>query len=243
MIHTFVLVSAELTAKLRRSRQTHVPGLYLITSICGVIDAACFLALGGVLAELMTGNLLFLAVSFGAREIDWMQIYRYAEAVVAFIAGAIVGGRILRGPAFLRERRRGFIFEWAIVVLATVLAFILQPGETGVPREIVITLLAFAMGIQNALIREHGVPMLATNVMTLTLTGLFADKRKDPHGWRRPAASILMFVVSGAVGAAITVQLGVEWALLLAALVFTVALYWLIPPERAIAGEEAQTSA
>ena len=32
-------------------------GLYMISATCGLVDALCFLALGGVFAEMMTGNL------------------------------------------------------------------------------------------------------------------------------------------------------------------------------------------
>ena len=88
-------------------------------------------------------------------------------------------------------------------MLATVLTVILHPGESGYPRAIVVGLLALAMGIQNALIREHGIPNLATNVMTLTLTGLLADPRgpQAPHRKRRQFSSIAIFVVSATVGA------------------------------------------
>jgi hypothetical protein len=62
------------------------------------------------------------------------------------------------------------------------------------------------MGLQNALVRRHGVPDLATNVMTLTATALVADSaiasgRRE--NWRRRAASIAIFLVSATVGAGI----------------------------------------
>jgi uncharacterized membrane protein YoaK (UPF0700 family) len=37
----------------------------MISSTCGLVDAVCFLALGGVFAEMMTGNLLLMALSIG----------------------------------------------------------------------------------------------------------------------------------------------------------------------------------
>jgi len=33
----------------------------MITVICGLVDAVCFIGLGGVFAEMMTGNLLLMA--------------------------------------------------------------------------------------------------------------------------------------------------------------------------------------
>jgi uncharacterized membrane protein YoaK (UPF0700 family) len=44
-------------------RVTHITAIYLITGVCGLVDAACFLSMGHVFAETMTGNLLFLASS------------------------------------------------------------------------------------------------------------------------------------------------------------------------------------
>lgn len=55
-----------------------------------------------------------------------------------------------------------------------------HPGPTGGARYPVIAILAFAMGIQNALMRRWGIRDLATNLFTLTYTGLFAEWR-----WRR----------------------------------------------------------
>lgn len=34
-------------------------GIYSITALSGLIDAACFIALGGFFAEMMTGNFSF----------------------------------------------------------------------------------------------------------------------------------------------------------------------------------------
>ena len=45
--------------------QTITPGIYMLTAACGLIDAATFLALGGVFAEIMTGNIMFLAFEIG----------------------------------------------------------------------------------------------------------------------------------------------------------------------------------
>jgi hypothetical protein len=53
------------------------------------------------------------------------------------------------------------------------------------------------------MVRAHGVPDLATNVMTVTFTGIFADC--SPAGgtntnWRRRVASVGLFSASAALG-------------------------------------------
>src|SRR5262249_16280901 len=76
---------------------SHVAGLFLITSVCGFVDAACFLSLGQVFAEMMTGNLLLFCFYIGTGY-PLFQNVGYLVALGAFALGAITGGRINRGP-------------------------------------------------------------------------------------------------------------------------------------------------
>ncbi|MDP2330944.1 MAG: DUF1275 family protein [Reyranella sp.] len=103
-------------------------GLYLITAVCGLVDAVCFLALGGVFAEMMTGNLLLLALSLGTGG-TLGDSARYVPAILAFVAGALLGGRLLRGPQKMQERRIGFAVEWLILLGATAVAWLSQPDD------------------------------------------------------------------------------------------------------------------
>src|SRR3989440_8533341 len=183
-------------------RVSHISALYLITGVCGFVDAACFLSMGGVFAEIMTGNLLFLCFAIGTGQ-PILGVTKYLLVIAAFLLGALAGGRLLRGP--LAEQRIGFAVEWAFLVIALALTAILQPREAGLERDVVTSLLAFAMGMQNALVRRHGVPDLATNVMTLTATALVSDSAVaggHNKNWRRRSVSIAIFLVSGTAGAA-----------------------------------------
>ena len=65
-------------------------GLYFITAICGLVDAVCFLALGHVFAEMMTGNLLLLAFTVGTGHLLEGSA-RYVPAILGFVVGALVG--------------------------------------------------------------------------------------------------------------------------------------------------------
>ena len=203
---------------------THVRGLYLISGVCGLVDAACFLSLGEVFAEMMTGNLLLIVFYLGSGH-SFHTYLANAMAMGAFVLGAIIAGRIVRGP--YGHTRLGFFIEWAILVAAVGFSLALPVETSAIARYVLISTLALAMGMQNALIRRHGVPDLATNVMTLTLTALVADS--VPAGgtnerWRRRFTSIATFATGALLGALLTTQLG-PWAALLAALLlFTAAL-------------------
>ena len=209
-------------------RVSHITALYLITGVCGLVDAACFLSMGRVFAEIMTGNLLFLCFFIGTGQSIFGDA-KYLLVIAAFLLGALAGGRLLRGPR--AEMRIGFAVEWAMLAAALVLTLIFHPGSTGAARDVVTSLLGFAMGMQNALVRRHGVPDLATNVMTLTATALIADSAPaggHNENWRRRFASIAMFLVSATLGAVLTTRLG-PWApLALTVLLFTVALTGLV---------------
>jgi uncharacterized membrane protein YoaK (UPF0700 family) len=208
-------------------------GLYMISATCGLVDAVCFLALGGVFAEMMTGNLLLMALSIGTGS-ALGQSARYVPAIAAFSLGALVGGRLLRGPQKLQERRIGFAVEWLVIVAATALAWVAEPDAHNLAGHIVVAMLALAMGIQNAMVRVHGVPDIATNVMTVTFTGILADS--TPAGgtnrnWRRRVTSVGLFMASAAVGG-LLLQLGTVWPLVLTSVVFSLAIFPLMFGER-----------
>ncbi len=148
----------------------------------------------------------------------------------------------MRVPGVLQGRRFriiGYPVEYAAVLLATLLALLLDPRRvgplqqdlaTGGPgewaRPLIVDLLAFAMGIHNALMRKHGVPDVATNVLTLTLAGLLSESRwaggTAPH-WQRRLLSILIFFASAALGAWL-LRYGTAVPLLVASAIFTLAL-------------------
>ena len=98
-------------------RVSHITALYLITGVCGLVDAACYLSMGGVFAEIMTGNLLFMCFYIGTGQSIFGDA-KYFLVIAAFLLGALAGGRLLRGPR--AEIRIGFAVEWVLLVTALV---------------------------------------------------------------------------------------------------------------------------
>ena len=215
-----------------RWRISHITALFLITGVCGLIDAACFLSLGGVFAEIMTGNLLFLCFSVGIGA-PLAGSVKYLSAIAAFAVGASAGGRLAQGR---RQRSRaGFLVEGALLVAALATCAALHPEAEGPARDLVVSLLAVAMGMQNALVRRHGVPDLATNVMTLTLTALLADSKLAGGGTTgnqpRRAGSIATFLLGATLGAVLTTRFGPCAPLALATASYGLALTGLVVRE------------
>jgi uncharacterized membrane protein YoaK (UPF0700 family) len=208
-------------------------GLYMISATCGLVDAVCFLALGGVFAEMMTGNLLLMALSIGTGG-ALGQPARYIPAIVAFMVGTLVGGRLLRARRTLQERRIGFAVEWGVIVAATAVTCVAEPNAHNLTGHVVVAMLALAMGIQNAMLRVHGVPDIPTNVMTVTFAGIVADSALaggTNQNWRRRVTSVGLFMAGAALGGFL-LRFGTGWPLVLTSVVFSLALLPLMFGER-----------
>jgi len=225
------------TRKLQGARRPEfVHGIYAVTAICGLLDAASYLGLGHVFVELMTGNMLYLAFIIGSigtshRVTSASMVSMagaYALSLAAFAGGAIAGGRFVKGGH--RGRQLGFLAEWLCIVAAMLVTWTLHPGPHGTTRFVVFSILAFAMGIQNALMRRWGLPDLATNVMTLTFTALLSESPlgggRSPR-WVRRSTSIGIFLLSAGIGA-LLVRFGVIWPELAALVVFSLSLPMLL---------------
>lgn len=201
-----------------------IVGIYVITGICGMLDAACFLGLGHVFAEIMTGNLVYLAFAVGTLGThNDLSVFPYVTVLATFALGAIVGGRLVHWPGTVGRHRMGFAVEWVALVAATVITGATHAGPHGDPRFWVTGILAFGMGVQNAMVRRWGIPDLATNVMTLTMTGLIADSPlaggPNTRAARR-AGSIAIFFVSATFGAFL-VRYGAVWPQVVAVVLLT----------------------
>lgn len=210
---------------------------YAITAVCGMLDAATFLKLGEVFVETMTGNIVLLAFSLGALGVRQLapafpggSVVPFVTALACFAAGAAAGGRLVRAGE--TGRRAGLASDATLIGIAALVAALTHPGPVGGPRYLVIGILALAMGIQNALLRRWGIRDLATNLMTLPLTGLLADSPLggggNPRAGRR-GTSIVIFTISAAAGALLT-RYGALWPILTAFTLFVLALPMLLQP-------------
>lgn len=201
------------------------PGLYLLTAICGVIDATCFLALGDVFAEVMTGNIMFLAFEIGqGRGVEAFPIY--AVPLVTFSIGALGAGYLLRTRHLGGRRRHAFIAITILVAIAAILALLWAPEPRSSHALIIVGILAFAMGMQNAAVLYHPVPDVATNVMTLTMVRLLSNWSivgGDNARWQYRVASLGIFFIGAIIGAAL-VRISAAAGLLVALMLYCVAL-------------------
>ena len=191
--------------------------LLVLTLTTGVIDAASYLGLGRVFAANMTGNIVLLG--FGIAGSSGLPVVAPLVSLSAFLGGAVVGGRMgATLPPRVAHLSRAMTIEIGVTGLATVIAIVFDITPDRFSGDLIIGLLAFAMGVRNATVRRLKVTDLSTTVLTMTLTGLAADSPPaggDGKGsWRRGAAVVSMLV--GAVIGALLLKADLALVLLAA---------------------------
>ena len=211
-------------AALSLNEQYSLPRFLLVlTFVTGIVDAVSVLGLGRVFTANMTGNVVFLG--FAVAGVSEFSIARSLTALAAFLAGAVLGGRLgsrMAEPGRLRWLRTAAACEAALLVVAGLasIGFNLASAPLTLHLHALIVLTAVAMGLRNATVRRLAVPDLTTTVLTLTLTGIAADsslaRGNNPRIRYRAASVVFMF--SGAVVGALLLRLGPAAPLLLSGL-------------------------
>jgi len=217
-----------------------------MTAVTGLVDAVSFLSLGSVFTANMTGNILILA--FATARVPGLSVARSSTALIAFVMGAILGGRITaRASADSRIRFAAQAFLLEVVFLAA--ASVCSIGYRGDLLEhslqplVLIALTGLAMGTRNAAVRKLAIPDLTTTVLTLTVTGIAADsslaKGNNPRLARRVGSVLAIFF--GAACGAVVIRYSISAALALATVISVVcssALFRLLRmSDKAVNGE------
>jgi uncharacterized membrane protein YoaK (UPF0700 family) len=193
--------------------------LLVLTLLSGLVDAVCYLGLGRVFTANMTGNVV--VIGFAAAGAPGFSVAASLTSLGVFLVGAIAGGRI---TVHMASRSRMLLLALALeavfVAAAATVASTAATVATGWGRYTTIVLLAFAMGIRNAVIRRLSIPDMTTTVLTMTLTGFASDSalaggsnRRAP---RRALSAIAMFA-GAVVGAALYLHKGAGLPLALGA--------------------------
>jgi uncharacterized membrane protein YoaK (UPF0700 family) len=191
------------------AEKTMVYALLGMTIVSGLVDAVSFLSLGRVFTANMTGNVVILA--FATARVSGLSIARSSMALLSFLVGAILGGRIMaraNAEAQIQFAAQAFLLEIAFLLAASLCAI----GYRGHVLEdsfqpfALIALMALAMGTRNAAVRKLAIPDLTTTVLTLTITGIAADSSiangNNPRLARRVGSVAAMFL-GAALGAVI----------------------------------------
>ena len=197
-----------LKAAARSIQHPLVRALLVLTFTTGLVDAVSFLGLGRVFTANMTGNIVFLG--FGIAGSGGLPVVAPLVSLGAFLLGAAAGGVLANriGDHHPQHVARALAIEVSLIATAAVLALAVDIRPNTLSGDMVIALLAFAMGVRNATVRRIGVPDLTTTVLTMTLTGLAADSPaaggSGKGSVRRVAAVLAM--LSGALAGALLLK-------------------------------------
>jgi uncharacterized membrane protein YoaK (UPF0700 family) len=163
----------------------------MLSLVTGLVDAVSYLALGHVFVANMTGNVVLLG--FAIAGAPGLSVPASLAALVAFLLGALAGGRIATrlGGHRGRHLRTAATCAAPLLLIAFLVAVIVgQPVSSGA-RYALLVPMGLAMGVQNATARRLAVPDLTTTVLTLTLTGIAADSHLGGGSGGHPARRLI----------------------------------------------------
>jgi uncharacterized membrane protein YoaK (UPF0700 family) len=202
----------------------HLWAMVALTFSTGIVDAIGYLGLDRVFTGNMTGNVVILGMALTGA--DGLPVLGPLLALVGFMAGAAVGGRVLRSAPVGWSRRTTWLFATVGVVVLALAVLLLATGDAPAhPVQVTLTtVLGAAMGLQAATARFLAVKDVTTVVVTSTITGLAADSvfgsGKGGGTGRRVAA--VASILLGALVGALLLKVGLGVALLVAGVVVLV---------------------
>lgn len=197
--------------KMRRNQdKVHLGLMLALTFSTGIIDAVGYLGLDRVFTGNMTGNVVILGMALAGA--DDLPIIGPVLALLGFMLGAAIGGRVLRPVKVGWTHRSTTLFAVVGVVMAVLAIVLAAVPERPEPLALTVTaVLGAAMGLQAATARHLAVKDVTTVVVTSTITGLAADSRLGGgHGqpWFRRLAAVVLIGAGAGIGAlALTVGL------------------------------------
>lgn len=202
------------------------PLLLALTVVTGLVDAFSYLVLGQVFVANMTGNVVLLG--FALAGASSFSVSASLAALGGFALGALIGGRVSTQLGGHRGRLLAVAVAVEALLVGAAVAVAATAGNpgSGVARYVLIVLLGLAMGTQSAAARKLAVPDLTTTVLTITITGIFADGRLAggvASRVGRRLLSTLAMVLGGCAGALLVLRvstpLGIGVALVVLCLV------------------------
>jgi uncharacterized membrane protein YoaK (UPF0700 family) len=142
-----------------------------LTLVAGWVDALSFLGLGKVFTSFMSGNVLFCGIAAGQR--DWVFFGNAVAALAMFMGGAGTGAALIHHlPPAPKRLSRPLLLAEAFVMLIFALGWQLRDQISGILgwQTALLAVAAFGMGMQALGVIILGIPGVATNALTGTVT-------------------------------------------------------------------------
>ncbi|MBK4348397.1 YoaK family protein [Lacisediminihabitans changchengi] len=212
-----------------------IAGLLLLTASTGCVDAVSYLALDKVFTGNMTGNVLF--IGFGLVGAGTTPLLNNVVALLGFVVGSILGGRIVGRNAKkgLPWSSRALLIGGAVVMVGLAIFWTIV-HTLAFPALLTVTaLLAVVMGAQVSAVKPVGNTDVTTIVVTNTLANLARDSRLAGgagKNWFPRLAAVLAMGVGAAIGAALVAHVSGPMGLVGAAIIFCGGVVTLVTAHR-----------
>lgn len=161
--------------------------LLLLTCAAGSVDAASYYTLGHVFTANMTGNTIHLGVALGRWNLT--EIVRTATVLAGFVLGVALGAAMVErdgsAAAWPDSVTRALGVELLVLVLAEV-GWLVGFAPARVGQQVMLALLAIAMGIQSAAVRRLRISGVVTTYITGTVTSFVAGEVRRHLGYDKP---------------------------------------------------------
>lgn len=182
----------------------HLTTMLALTFTTGIIDALGYLGLDRVFTANMTGNVVILGMAIA--QADGLPIIGPVVALLAFMLGAVFGGRVMRSARTGWSGRSTWAFATtgAIVAVLGIGCLLVTPEEGTAWAYVITGLLGFAMGLQAAAARRLAVADVTTVVVTSTIVGLASDSKLaggTNKNWVRRLLAVVLILCGAGVGA------------------------------------------
>lgn len=201
------------------TERVHLWLMLALTFSTGVVDAVGYLGLDRVFTGNMTGNVVLLGMAF-AGGAD-LPILRPALALVFFMLGAALAGRMLRNGPEGWSWRTSVALTVVAAGLSALAVFVAVADVQGneILGSITTSSMAAVMGVQAATAKRLKVAEITTVVVTSTITGLASDSKLaggNSQYWQRRALAIAL-ILAGAVAGAAALKVGLALGLAVSA--------------------------
>ena len=156
----------------------------LLAWIAGFVDALGYLSLAHVFTAHMSGNSASLGAHLGQGK--WQEVIIRGMAIPPFILGIALGVLAEAATAQRGRQRAQLVPAFALELLCLVGFICLDPSDSarllrpGTPHfYLLMSLLAMAMGLQNATLRRAG----RTKVRTTYISGMLTNMTENAVHW------------------------------------------------------------
>lgn len=221
------------------TKGSHWPG-WGLCFVFGLLDAVCYLALGGAFAGLMAGNLVLMGLSLGDFGLH-APSFVYLFPILGFAVAAAVAGAVRPGTTFRSLKLDLLWTGWSILLATCLIVWSGNPVHVAAIGWLVVTTTAMCLGfLSGALFLSRRYPEDTQDRANFMADGL--SHLVGYHAAGSKVVAVLMFLGGALSGGWIYHEVGLGYAFSLALLVSLLSIMGEVSSS-SLAGREPEKTA